>query len=298
MEQLLRQVAELQEAVRRLRDIREAERELDTWFQAQSAPEPQHPVNQSTTPALTHDVSKQAEDATEWKAARARRSRRKKKQLPQNPEVPLQNRFAALQTEEVRPSTSGEAREPCKVARPARVITSATKKKRRVVVVGDSLLTGTEAPICRPDALSREVCCLPGARIRDVTERLPSLIRPTDYYPLLVFHVGASDTAGSSLRNIKRDFRALGSTVKGSGVQVVFSSILPVEGQGPERARRIWQVNSWLREWCYSQGFGYLDHGACFEKPGLLGADGVHLTKRGKSVFGQRLARLVRRALN
>ncbi len=78
--------AELQEAVRRLRDIREAERELDTWFQAQSAPEPQHPVNQSTTPAVTHEVSKQAEDATEWKAARARRSRRKKK-LPQNPEL-------------------------------------------------------------------------------------------------------------------------------------------------------------------------------------------------------------------
>ncbi len=46
---------------------------------------------------------------------------------------------------------------------------------------------------------------------RDVAERIPSLIRPTDWcYPLLVFHVGASDTAGSSLRNIKRDFRALG----------------------------------------------------------------------------------------
>ncbi len=50
VEELLQQVAELQEAVRRLWDIREAERELDTWFQAQAAPEPQHPVNQSTPP--------------------------------------------------------------------------------------------------------------------------------------------------------------------------------------------------------------------------------------------------------
>ncbi len=110
--------------------------------------------------------------------------------------------------------------------------------------------------------------------------------------------MGASDTAGSSLRNIKRDFRAPGSTVKDSGAQVVFSSILPSKGRDLKGSASIWQVNSWLREWCYSQGFGYLDHGACFEKPGLLGADGVHLTKRGKSVLGQRLARLVRRALN
>jgi len=33
-----------------------------------------------------------------------------------------------------------------------------------------------EAPICRPDTLSGEVCCLPGAHIRDVTKRLPSLV--------------------------------------------------------------------------------------------------------------------------
>jgi len=36
-EDLLQPVAELQEAVRRLRNIREAEEVLDSWFQAQSA---------------------------------------------------------------------------------------------------------------------------------------------------------------------------------------------------------------------------------------------------------------------
>ena len=41
-----------------------------------------------------------------------------------------------------------------------------------------------------------------------------------------------------------------------------------------------------------------VDHGSTFEKPGLLGADGVHLTKRGKRVFANKLARLTRRALN
>jgi len=46
------------------------------------------------------------------------------------------------------------------------------------------------------------------------------------------------------------------------------------------------------------EGFGYLEHGNLFEKPGLLGADGVHLTEKGKSIFSQRLAKLARRSLN
>lgn len=76
---------------------------------------------------------------------------------------------------------------------PTRIRSSATRKARNVLVIGDSLLRGTEAPICRPDDFSREVCCLPGARIRGVTERLPSLVTPTDYHPLLLFRVGSDE---------------------------------------------------------------------------------------------------------
>ena len=54
MEDLLQQVAELQEAVRRLRSIREAEEELGSWFQAQSAVEPQPMAKQPKTPPLAH----------------------------------------------------------------------------------------------------------------------------------------------------------------------------------------------------------------------------------------------------
>jgi len=69
-------------------------------------------------------------------------------------------------------------------------MTVLAKKKRRVVVVGDSLLRGTEGPICRPDPSHREVCCLLGAQVRDVARKLPGLVWPSDYYPLLVIRVG------------------------------------------------------------------------------------------------------------
>jgi len=83
---------------------------------------------------------------------------------------------------------------------------------------------------------SREVHSLLGAHIRDVIEKLPSLVQSTNYYPLLLFHVGINDTARRSLRSIKKDYRALGAAVRNSGAQTDFSSVFPVKGKGFERA--------------------------------------------------------------
>lgn len=67
-----------------------------------------------------------------------------------------------------------------------RITATPTKKKRRVIVIGDSLLKGTKGPICHPD-LQREVCYLRGARVKDVARRVTHLVRPSDYYSLLFF---------------------------------------------------------------------------------------------------------------
>ena len=128
--------------------------------------------------------------------------------------------------------------------------------------------------------------------------KLPTLVWPSDYYPLLIFQVGSDEVATRSLRAIKRDFRALGQLVKGSGAQVVFSSILPVAGNGEGRNRKSQQINTWLRAWCNWQNFGFFDHGLVYMTPGLLVMDGVCLSQRGKRIFAQELARLIERALN
>ncbi|CAJ0936924.1 unnamed protein product [Ranitomeya imitator] len=91
---------------------------------------------------------------------------------------------------------------------------STAKKQRRVVVVGDSLLRGTEAAICRPDITAREVCCLPGAMIKDVTDRIPKLFSSKDVHPFLLIHVGTNDTARKDLPTICKDFEELGKKVK------------------------------------------------------------------------------------
>ncbi|CAJ0932654.1 unnamed protein product, partial [Ranitomeya imitator] len=175
---------------------------------------------------------------------------------------------------------------------------STAKKQRRVVVVGDSLLRGTEAAICRPDITAREVCCLPGAMIKDVTNRIPKLFNSKDVHPFLLIHVGTNDTARKDLPTICKDFEELGKKVKELDAQVVFSSILPVDGHGTRRWNRILDANNWLRRWCRQQGFGFLDHGVNYLYDGLLARDGLHLNKPGKHTFARRLATLIRRALN
>ena len=178
------------------------------------------------------------------------------------------------------------------------VIPLAKPQKRRVVVVGDSLLRGTETVICRSDKLSREVCCLPGAKIHHVTERLPRLIKPTDNHPVLLVHVGTNDTARRRFQDIVRDFEKLGKKAKDLKTKLVISSLLPVVGHGPRREEKIVEVNKWLREWCGRERFCFLDHGWWFQRGGLLARDGLHLTAVGKNIFARRLENVIRRELN
>lgn len=77
--------------------------------------------------------------------------------------------------------------------------TASAKTDRRVIVVGDSLLMGTGNPICRPDPTHREVCCLHGVQVKDTTRRLPGLVHPSDYYPILIVQAGNDEVALRSL---------------------------------------------------------------------------------------------------
>lgn len=62
------------------------------------------------------------------------------------------------------------------------------KKGKRVLVAGDSVLRGIEAPVCRPHKLSREVCCLLVVIIHDTKKMLLGMGKVKDYCPFLLFH--------------------------------------------------------------------------------------------------------------
>ena len=75
-----------------------------------------------------------------------------------------------------------------------------------------------------------QVCFPPGAQGKDITTKLPVLVWPLGYYPLLLFHVAGGEAAMHSPNAVKRDFRTLGQQVRKSEARVIFCSLLPVAG--------------------------------------------------------------------
>ena len=129
-----------------------------------------------------------------------------KPSLPISPsQVLLHNRFDALELEgQVSEGTvEGPLRRlwarrstPCHK-------TASTKKERRVIVIGISLLRRMKILICWPDPNHRKVCCLPGAWIRVITRRLTSLVHSSYYYHLLIIPASSNEVTERRLRTIK-----------------------------------------------------------------------------------------------
>jgi len=131
-----------------------------------------------------------------------------------------------------------------------------------------------------------------------MAERVPQLVKSTDDYPLLLFHVDTNDTASRNLGRIKEDFKALGVQAKTIDAQVNFSFFLPFRRKGAARNRCIINIKSRLHGWCHREGFGFYDNKTFFSDYKMLGRDGIHLSTRSKRIFGSRLLNLGWQALN
>jgi len=212
---LLSLVTELKEDVERLRSLRECEREIYWWSHTLPSlrPRQQMETSQETEDPLLSCHQAEGEDLRDggngnrsvlWAADEPAPS------LPQLPSCPYTTDKGLWNVRANEGVGEGPPRGSPRASQTAPCITTASaKKKRRVIVVDDSHLRGTEDPICRPDPSHREVCCLPGARVRDVAGKLPGLVRPSDCYLLSVMQVGSDEAVERSSKVIKRDFSAL-----------------------------------------------------------------------------------------
>jgi len=187
--------------------------------------------------------------------------------LPVPPsQVPLHNRYEAQELDElggvdIGESSSVQERLPKASQSAPHFATTSVRKKRRTIVIGVSLVRATEGLICCSDLSHREMCCLPGAQVRDGARNISYLVKPSDYYPLLVFHIVNEEVGKRGPQAIKRDFRALGRLLRGLGAQVVFSSVFSVGDWDLHKRKRVDALNEWLCEWCHAQGFGYYGFG-------------------------------------
>lgn len=170
---------------------------------------------------------------------------------------------------------------------------------RQVLVVGDSIIRGTDRAICHKDRDRRTVCCLPGARVRHIADRVDRLLGGAGENPAVMVHIGTNDKVRGRWSVLKNDFRDLGQKLRARTSKVIFSEILPVPRATPERQREIREVNKWLKNWCRKEGFGFLENWADFCLGYRLYArDGLHLNGEGAAVLGDKMARKLEEYLN
>lgn len=115
--------------------------------------------------------------------------------------MPLCDRFDDLDLEECLSEEVGEgAKRRLSRARQStpHLKIASTKKERSIIVVGDSFLRRMQGCMYQPEPTHREVWCLPGARIRSITGKLPGLVHSSDYYPSLVIQVGNKEATERS----------------------------------------------------------------------------------------------------
>ncbi|XP_072103118.1 uncharacterized protein [Mobula birostris] len=72
------------------------------------------------------------------------------------------------------------------------------------------------------------VCCLPGARVRDVSDRVHDILVRKGKQPEVVIHVGTNDIGRKGDEVLKCEFRELGRRLKNRSSRVAFSGLLPV----------------------------------------------------------------------
>lgn len=171
--------------------------------------------------------------------------------------------------------------------------------KRQVVVIGDSIIRGIDSILCKPDRESRMVCCLPGARVQDISDRLERILEREGEDPVVVVHVGTNNIGKARMEDLFGDYKALGTKLRNRSSRVIISGLLPEPRANWLRDKNIREVNTWLKEWCGKEGFHFMGHWHQFWNRGdLYRWDGLHLNRSGTSVLAKRINRVVSRTLN
>ena len=210
----------------------------------------------------------------------------------------LCNRFEVL-------ATSVDGKNDCekdeKTAGSTRVQGAAAteKSKRNVVVIGDSVVKGIDTVLCDQDKEYRRLCCLPGARVQDVSSGLQRNLEWEGENPVVVVHVGANDIDKTGTKDLQREYEELGNKLKSRTNKVVISGLLPEPRANWRRVNRIKETNAWLKDWCGRNGFEFMGHWHQYlGRWDLYRWDGLRLNRAGTRVLANRITRAVDRALN
>jgi len=213
--------------------------------------------------------------------------------------VPLSNKYSALDTAEGDDIPVVSHSEQISGTESVPVAQKGKGESGRAIVIGDSLVRGIDRRFCGSKRDSRMVCCLPDARVRDVSDRVFRILKGEGEQSQVVVHIGTNDIGTRRDRDVKQEFREMGWKLRARTKHVVISGMLPVPRDSEWRNRERVELNMWLQGWCRREGFSYVDNWNTFwGRWDLYKQDGVHLNQRGTNILGGKFATALQGGLN
>uniref|UniRef100_A0A4W3J7M1 SGNH hydrolase-type esterase domain-containing protein n=1 Tax=Callorhinchus milii TaxID=7868 RepID=A0A4W3J7M1_CALMI len=164
------------------------------------------------------------------------------------------------------------------------------------IVIGDSTVRGTDRIFCNQNREARIVCCLPGARVVDFTERMDKILRGEGECPEIVVHVGTHDTGKKRApgRVSKAGEQTQVQNIQGGDLWVTPGT----SGANWYRQKKIIDLNAGLKEWCGEQEFQFMGHWhEYWGRWELFQRNGLHLNRAGTNVLATRINREVERTI-
>lgn len=215
------------------------------------------------------------------------RHRRRRSPPPPLPVLSINNRFDPL-----NPWTpQSPVQQPPK--NNGRTGNSKPHENNGVLIIGDSIVRHVNCGLTRGKS---QVCCLPGARVSNIAQQIPSILNKHQNIETIIVHAGVNDIRLRQSEVLKEHFITLVNCIKDKSqkTRIIISGPLPTYKRGCEPYSRLLSLNAWLRWWCAEQNMSFIDNWDVFwERPCLYRRDGLHPNRHGAMVLSDNIRKVV-----
>ena len=177
---------------------------------------------------------------------------------------------------------------------------------REAVVIGSSIVRKTDRVFCGEDRAHRVRVCLPGAKIRDVEERLEAVVGSSGVRPRVIVQVGTNDLSERSklggqigTEEMVDRYRKLVGRLAQLDCDALVMGILPRYRMSAWEASRICGINMRLGGLCRQWGVAFRDvWGDFVGRREMFSWDGLHPSQKGGNHLGEVYSEWVRQQGN
>lgn len=163
-----------------------------------------------------------------------------------------------------------------------------------VLVMGDSRVRYLDRKL-NASRLNGLRVCLPGAGVRDLSDRYEELVSGCARDAVVITHVGVNDVKKVGACELRERYKRLIEKVKESRMKGVVTGVLPRMDVGVEWMSRAIGLNDYVRRMCEMEGVMFVDVWDRFVgMKEMYAMDGLHLSRRGVDVLWEEYDRVIR----